>query len=599
MATSSQALARAGLIDPTKPGSYPVILGPDIRRSSDGSTDRVFTGIRYNFKPKHLTDKTTQKTATLTSSGDGDFDVTFRDNSGGRYIFAGQRATKSGKYVLVFDSKGRKFILHRLDSIFVMNMTDTPTNHDTDAIKKRHPYIDALTKRPRPRGLAPLARRPMMKKAASSGPLRPMQKSSNRPPPKPTVLRSSHDIKKKDKRVMLSVPTREPERETKAAKEICEQREAIIMKDARSSKEARETHSGREKNGNDSSSSRSSSSGTISRDARDAALMKSRAAALAARPKESSKLSRVTKASPDRKSADHGSGDDYKSRSIDVKSFKDPKASESAKSKPAERPNKAAPNKATSSKATPSKATPSKGSSKDVIKDTVRVATKKDTGKDASTPRGKDGGKTGTPASTSSKTGKSASKAKASAPLSLPMPAAPAPVAAPAPAPKKKRRDWEEEEDEDEEDDDFGFVIEYPKGPSHPVRSAVSANVNVRNDAASTPQLHMTTFAEFTNGSDGGEDEEDDDGFWDVTKDDKSAAAAAPAPAPVKSSEPSVPKAPSVRNVDVNDADLEAELEEELNKEMNADVDADAALEAELEAEFFAAESESEISEEE
>ncbi|EPE04539.1 ell-associated factor [Ophiostoma piceae UAMH 11346] len=570
MATSSQALARAGLIDPTKPGSYPVVLGDDIRRSSDDSTDRVFTGIRYNFKPKHLTDKTTQKTSTLTPSGDGDFDVTFRDNSGGRYIFAGQRVTKGGKYVLVFDSKGRKFILHRLDSLFVMNMTDTPTDHDTDGLKKKHPYIDALTKRPRPRGATPLARRPMMKKAPS-GPMRPMQKSSSRPPPKPTVLRSSHEIKKKDKRVLLSVPTQEPERETKAAKEIREQREAIIVKDARSSKEARETPNGKEKNGSDSSGSSNSPLGSSSRDARDPAMMKSRGAAFPARPKESSKLWRETKASPDSKPADYGSGDDYKSRSIDVKSFKGPKASESAKSKLAERPNKAT--------------TTSKGSSKEVVKDTVRVATRKDTGKDASTPRGKEGSKTGTPASTNSKTGKSASKAKASAPLSLPMPEA----AAAAPAPKKKRRDWEEEDDEEEEDDDFGFVIEYPEGPSHPVRSAASANA--RNGAASTPQLHMTSFAEFANGGDG---EEEDDGFWDVTKDDKNTAAT-PAPTPGKSSKS------SGHNADDDEADLEAQLEEELNKEMGAGAgaDVDAAFEAELEAEFFASESESEISEEE
>lgn len=288
MATSSQALARAGLIDPTKPGSYPVVLGDDIRRSN-GNSDRVFTGIRYNFKPKHLTDKTTQKTSTLTANGDGDFDVTFRDNSGGRYIFAGKRVTKGGKYVLVFDSKARKFILHRLDSLFVMNMTDTPTDHDTDALKKKHPYIDALSKRPRPRGNTPLARRPVMKKAPG-GPLRPMPKSTARPASKPTVLRSTNDIKKKEKRPASGVTAQESESETKAAKDVREQREAIIVKDATS---------------------------------------KNRAVALAARtkdgnkPKESSKLSREHRASPDGKSTDYGSGDDYKSRSIDVKSFKD------------------------------------------------------------------------------------------------------------------------------------------------------------------------------------------------------------------------------------------------------------------------------------
>lgn len=49
MATSSLALSRAGLIDPTKPATYPVILGEDIR-SNGSPSQQLFTGIRCELE---------------------------------------------------------------------------------------------------------------------------------------------------------------------------------------------------------------------------------------------------------------------------------------------------------------------------------------------------------------------------------------------------------------------------------------------------------------------------------------------------------------------------------------------------------------------
>ncbi|ERS98213.1 uncharacterized protein SPSK_06079 [Sporothrix schenckii 1099-18] len=647
MATSSLALARAGLIDPTKPATYPVILGEDIRRSGDPnspSAGHTFTGIRYNFKPKHLTDNTQRKSTLTHSDNDGEFDVTFSDNSGGRYVYAGTRVSKGSKYVLIFDSKRRRFILHRLDSLFIMNMVDTPTNHDTAGLKKKHPYINETTKRPRPpRGAGgQFLRRPGLTKKSggtnsSASPMRPMPKPLVRLPAKPpTVLRSSQDIKKKERRVTLNVPSdrdgHDSDRETKAAKDVREQREAIVVKTARDNQENKEA-AARDRSGSNSSNGSSSGggggggggsgSGTITVSPREAAYQKSKASALSSRPKEGSKLSMETKPSPDTKNnKDKG---DFKSRSIDVKNGRD---KDDSKLRVPEKSDKGA--RAEQSVSPEKPRLPEKPAARKDDK------TRKDTKAAKAVPLrdGKDG------RSTPTKEGKSitakplaksssdspSSKAKGGARgASLPMPKEPAPAPAPT---KKKRRDWEEDEDDDDDDDgDIGLVIEYPGGPP-PARNRASlggvgsgAGDSARD--ASKPQLHMPTFDEFQRA--GNEDEEDGDmdGYWDPREDEKKAtrdaeaasksSASAPAPTPAKSTpakatSKSAPKSAAIAVDDDDDDgdDLEAELEDELEAELNKELQEEEArkrreaeLEAELEAEFMAQDSESEISEEE
>ncbi|CAK7235184.1 hypothetical protein SCUCBS95973_009183 [Sporothrix curviconia] len=672
MATSSLALQRAGLIDPTKPATYPVVLGEDILRNGEPGSGggKTFTGIRYNFKPRHLIDNNTQRKSTLTKSdSEGEFDVTFRDNSGGRYVYAGTRVSKGSKYVLVFDSKMRRFILHRLDSLFIMNMVDTPTNHDTAGLKKRHPYINETTKRPRPpRGANQLVRRPLIKKSSSgsTGPMRPIPKPLVRASPKPvTVLRSSQDIKKKERRAALNFASdsvHDSDRETKAAKDVREQREAIVVKTARDNRDSGAT------------SPRDLSITVSPRGAREAALFqRSKANALSSRPREASKLSMETKASPDSKDKER---DNYRDKDKDKNGKGSTPAKDGskylkvpdAKARLPEKPR--LPDK--------SEKVVGKTDKSSLLSDKPRLPEKPAmrTGKDASSKDRKDA-KATTPtregksitarpllkSSSNDNTNNGKTKSKGvSLPLPLPIPA-PAPVPATAPAPasadkkKKKKTGWEEEDDEDDDDDgDIGLVIEYPGGPP-PARNrqALGSSGASGGGSGASKQLHMPTFDEFQRAGDSecmdgdADDDGDMEGYWDPREDEKKAEAevkVAPAPAPAPALDPpakaapkagpkpskaapkptakgaskpasaksSVPKSAAIAIDEDSDEDdmandLEAELEDELEAELNKELqeeearkkqEADALLEAELEAAFMAEEQEeSEISEEE
>jgi len=43
--------------------------------------------------------------------------------------------------VLVFDPARRAFVLHRVDSLFAMNLTRTPTTSDPDSLRAAHPHL--------------------------------------------------------------------------------------------------------------------------------------------------------------------------------------------------------------------------------------------------------------------------------------------------------------------------------------------------------------------------------------------------------------------------------------------------------------------------
>ncbi|EFX04927.1 hypothetical protein CMQ_5189 [Grosmannia clavigera kw1407] len=592
MATSSMALSRAGLIDPTKPATYPVILGEDIR-SSGSPSQQLFTGIRYNFKAKQLTDKSTQHTSTLTSRNNDDdarYEITFRDNSGGRYVYAGQRVSKNSKYVLVFDHKRRVFILHRLDSLFVMNMTDTPTNHDSEALKKKYPHIgENTTRRLRQHrgsgaGSSQAVRRPLIKKSGSGGggALRPMQKPVSRPPPRPaSVLRNSHDVVKKNtasstsssgssskSRSSLLEPP-DLSRETKASKDVRLKREDMVAKEAQDNRDARD------------------------KAARDAALRKTKAAALAARPREGSKLSQETRASPDVKPRDgRGELKESAAKPIDIRTKDSNKTSIDRSKKP------------------------------------LSSKPKNTTGRDKDGEAGKS--VSSTPSS------KAAARSQ-----ELPRPT-PEATSRTKSAPKKKKQ---------------GRPSHGARGGHafSAGRGAGGVGGGTSQAAAKGVQLHMPTFSEFQqeNADDNGMEEvgpdEDLDGFWDPREEAAGGAeasggggdggigntlgvpAATPSPAATPEPEPmlSVPRPsssqrerqarvsntplsngnrPKVAAADDDVDELEEALLEELREAEEAEKKKreeserkkreEAALEAQLEAELMA-ESESEISEEE
>ncbi|KAI0118419.1 RNA polymerase II transcription elongation factor-domain-containing protein [Nemania sp. FL0031] len=132
----------AGIVDPTKVGKYRVVLS-DALLGKDPK--ELYTGIRYNHKPLLSTPtaphqariKPTDSTNPSTS-----YDLSFQDD-GGRYAYQGTRGHEENQYVLIFDPEKEVFVLHRVDSMFNMNLVRTPTNNDADDLRQEHTQLEA------------------------------------------------------------------------------------------------------------------------------------------------------------------------------------------------------------------------------------------------------------------------------------------------------------------------------------------------------------------------------------------------------------------------------------------------------------------------
>ncbi|KAG5744507.1 hypothetical protein H9Q70_012785, partial [Fusarium xylarioides] len=137
-------MAAAGLIDPTKTGNYPVILGDALLGKT---SNEIFTGIKYNHKPT-LSSDSVPNLARIKPSIPGktaSYDLTYTDNDA-KYAFTGTRNKDSGQYVLYFDPSREAFILDLVDSTFNMNVTRLPGNADADSLRRQYPHIDSASK---------------------------------------------------------------------------------------------------------------------------------------------------------------------------------------------------------------------------------------------------------------------------------------------------------------------------------------------------------------------------------------------------------------------------------------------------------------------
>ncbi|KAL8351114.1 hypothetical protein RB601_000762 [Gaeumannomyces tritici] len=133
---SAASTASADLIDPTKPEKFPVIL-------SDALLGRppkeVYTGVRYNHRPGDAPPSNAR--IKNSTPGSGTFDLAFREADGTKYSYNGTRAIDDRQFVLIFDPNRRAFVLHRLDSLFNVNLVATPDNDDAVALREQHPYL--------------------------------------------------------------------------------------------------------------------------------------------------------------------------------------------------------------------------------------------------------------------------------------------------------------------------------------------------------------------------------------------------------------------------------------------------------------------------
>ncbi|KAI0423884.1 RNA polymerase II transcription elongation factor-domain-containing protein [Xylaria sp. FL1042] len=138
---SAMASLATGIIDPTKVGKYRVVLS-DALLGKDPK--ELYTGIRYNHKPS-LSSSTAPHQARIKPTGSTDsstaYDLSFQ-HDGGRYAYQGSRGHEDNQFVLIFDPEREVFVLHRVDSMFNMNLVRTPTNNDAEDLRQEYPHLE-------------------------------------------------------------------------------------------------------------------------------------------------------------------------------------------------------------------------------------------------------------------------------------------------------------------------------------------------------------------------------------------------------------------------------------------------------------------------
>lgn len=96
-----------------------------------------------NHRPELSSDTAPNEAKLKPSPSDDDtFNLSFYEN-GGKYAYNGARSAKENQYVLIFDPERKAFVLHRMDSMFHMNLTRTPYNSDAQELKEKYPQIDS------------------------------------------------------------------------------------------------------------------------------------------------------------------------------------------------------------------------------------------------------------------------------------------------------------------------------------------------------------------------------------------------------------------------------------------------------------------------
>ncbi|KAJ8126649.1 hypothetical protein O1611_g6989 [Lasiodiplodia mahajangana] len=182
----SMASLAAGIVDPTKAGKYRVVLS-DALMGKDPK--ELYTGIRYNHKPT-LSSPTAPHQARIKPTDSTDpstsYDLSFQDD-GGRYAYQGTRGHEGNQYVLIFDPEKDVFVLHRVDSMFNMNLVRTPTNNDADDLRQEHTQLEAHqpSRTSKPASATTSSKLVKPKKSAPKEPKPPAAKKVE--PPKPTL----------------------------------------------------------------------------------------------------------------------------------------------------------------------------------------------------------------------------------------------------------------------------------------------------------------------------------------------------------------------------------------------------------------------------
>lgn len=121
-----------------------------------------------NHKPELSSDTGPNEAKLKPSPSDDDtFNLSFYEN-GGKYAYNGTRSAKENQYVLIFDPERKAFVLHRMDSMFHMNLARTPYNSDAQELKEKYPHIDSNLRSTTDKKKAPATKRETTTKKASA-----------------------------------------------------------------------------------------------------------------------------------------------------------------------------------------------------------------------------------------------------------------------------------------------------------------------------------------------------------------------------------------------------------------------------------------------
>jgi hypothetical protein len=96
-----------------------------------------------NHKPDSLSDSSQSSIQLQPSdSGPPSYDLSLSDNSE-KYSYHGVRTSGDWQYVLIFDAPNKRFVLHRIDSTFDMNLVKAPWEDDASTLRSQYPQLDS------------------------------------------------------------------------------------------------------------------------------------------------------------------------------------------------------------------------------------------------------------------------------------------------------------------------------------------------------------------------------------------------------------------------------------------------------------------------
>lgn len=134
------ATASTQPFDLSKPASFPIRLGSSLTKAPDAVDPYV--NLRYNHKPQSLSQDASAHIKSVKSSQNKAVKLDIQD---GQWSYGGRPVQDVGdNYVLILRGEGSKkeAVLERIHSGYEFNLTNTPDEADSEALRKQYPHLE-------------------------------------------------------------------------------------------------------------------------------------------------------------------------------------------------------------------------------------------------------------------------------------------------------------------------------------------------------------------------------------------------------------------------------------------------------------------------